>query len=57
MFELKFETDNACFEDHLATEASAIIREVAMRVSQGRTAGKVMDSNGNTVGSWTLTKE
>lgn len=33
-------------------EAAAAVRGVASRIREGRTQGKILDVNGNTVGSW-----
>ena len=65
MFELKFETTNAAFTDPhgaddmgaLQHETARILQQVAKRIVNGETAGKVRDENGNTVGSYKLTPD
>jgi hypothetical protein len=57
-FKLEFETDNAAFEegDCPEVEIVRILRDVAATVADldGTKSGNVVDSNGNTVGSWSL---
>ena len=53
-FSLQIHMDNAAFDDEPATEAKRIINQVANRVGQGETEGKVWDINGNTVGSFAI---
>ena len=53
MFILQFSTDNAAFE-HSATETARILRKIAKRIEAGDTDGKIMDSNGNSVGTYDL---
>jgi hypothetical protein len=55
MFELKLSTANAAFDDPY-NECARILRAVARAVDEGRENGPCHDSNGNTVGSWALTK-
>ena len=55
MFELKFETANAAFEEGaLEFEVSRILQVVEHQVAQGFTGGYVRDVNGNRVGEWSL---
>lgn len=50
-FTLKFDTDNAAFEDTgLAHESARILRDVADRIENGAAIGTVRDVNGNTIG-------
>lgn len=44
--------DNAAFEDEPASEIARILRKVARAVERGDELGLLVDSNGNTVGSW-----
>ena len=44
--------DNAAFDDAPASEIARILRSVARKVEQGAEGGKLIDVNGNTVGSW-----
>ena len=50
MFKLTMETVNASFED--PQEIPNILRDVAERISRGRTEGAVFDANGNRVGTF-----
>jgi hypothetical protein len=54
MFSLEFTTDNAAFDDGVATETCRILREVARNIERGELEGMVRDVNGNTVGQFTL---
>lgn len=54
MFELKFETGNAVFEEAPEAELYRIMDRVVGAIGTGRTEGKVVDSNGNTIGEWKL---
>lgn len=51
---LTIETDNAAFGDEPGVEVAGILRDVANRAENGQTSGTLLDSNGNTVGSWSL---
>lgn len=56
-FKLEFSTSNAAFEDNLEMESHYIVLGVAEAIREGRRSGKVRDTNGNTVGEWSLTSE
>lgn len=47
---IKINTDNAAFEDNPA-ELTEILNKALKIVHSGRGCGKLMDSNGNTVGN------
>lgn len=53
-FRLAVDTDNAAFEDGIASELGRILRGLASRLESGEadTDGPLKDSNGNTVGRW-----
>ncbi len=54
-FYLQIETGNACFDgDQLAGSPGVVslLRKVCVDLGLGKTAGNVMDVNGNTVGGW-----
>jgi hypothetical protein len=53
MVTIKFDTDNAAFEDN-PNEIRSLLDELAFRIqnSQPGDSGSIKDSNGNTVGSW-----
>lgn len=53
-FRIYFETVNAAFDDDPAPEVARILRTTAVLVGAGDTEGKVVDANGNTVGTWGL---
>lgn len=56
MFTLKIGTDNAAFE-HLEYEVARILRGIANKIENGcDESGAIMDANGNTVGTYTLTE-
>lgn len=55
MFKLEFETDNEAFSySYGASETARILRKLAKRIEEGDLDGNVMDSNGNTIGSYEL---
>lgn len=55
MFELSFKAGNAAFEDgNKEYEVSRILKEIAEKVVNGSTGGKIKDINGNTIGEWDL---
>jgi len=47
-------TSNAAFENHPECEVAEILRRVADSIEQHHTSGYCWDSNGNTVGRWSL---
>jgi hypothetical protein len=51
-FTLNIDTDNAAFEDPY--ELPAALGRVIQKLEAGADSGKVLDSNGNTVGSWSI---
>ena len=56
MLTIEFQTVNAAFDPpNRKNEVAEILRSVAAKVAGGLTEGKVLDVNGNTVGTWTLT--
>lgn len=61
-FKLEFKTDNAAFHEDeyaMAEEVSSILKGVAEKIAaaDGTTEGPVRDTNGNTVGKWSLTED
>ena len=55
MVKIEFATGNAAFEDgYEAAEILACLGRLKDAILSGRRSGKVMDSNGNRVGEWTL---
>jgi len=61
MFEIKFETDNAAFEDmDYGFEVAKLLREIADKQERWRSPDgiehPVIDTNGNKVGTWRATQ-
>lgn len=56
MFRLRIKTDDAAINQDPSLEVSTILHEVAAKVEQGYRDGYIMDSNGNSVGSWKFTQ-
>jgi hypothetical protein len=54
---MNFETGNAAFEDSPELEVEYLLHKVARTVRAGGREGPVIDSNGNTIGSWKLQEE
>lgn len=61
VFRMKFDCDNAAFEDcGIATETGRILRDIAERIERGEATGmyqNVKDANGNIVGTFRLADE
>lgn len=51
-FTVSFDIDNDSFKVNPEGETARTLRELADKIEAGRTFGKVMDINGNTIGSW-----
>lgn len=58
MFQMRFDTENAAFEEGgRESETARILRKVADRIERGEATGlfqNVLDSNGNPVGTFKL---
>lgn len=54
MFKIEIETGNAAFEDDRNMELARILRQIAERLENGEDAGRVLDINGNKVGSFEI---
>lgn len=54
MFKIEIETGNAAFEDDRNMELARILRQIAERLENGENAGRVLDINGNKVGSFEI---
>lgn len=53
MFIVKFDIDNAAFQDGFGREETArILEKIAEQVQEGSNGAKIRDINGNTVGYW-----
>jgi len=57
MFTMQFETDNEAFSAYGATETARILRLVAKRIDAGDTDGRIVDLNGNAIGTFELNEE
>lgn len=57
MFELKFETDNDCFQspEYGREEVCNILEHIAALFGDGRDDGPISDVNGNSIGTWKFT--
>lgn len=51
---IEFETSGAAFEDYEKEEIMRILEEVIVKVKNGRSEGKILDINGNSIGEWEL---
>jgi hypothetical protein len=51
---IEFNTSGAAFDDYGDTEVERILEEIIAKVKGGRTEGKILDINGNTIGKWSL---
>jgi hypothetical protein len=56
-FSMKIQCDTAAFADDLTGEIGRALTAVADALGEGGTEGNIRDSNGNTVGKWSLKKE
>ena len=54
VMKIVFSTENAAFEDYREGETARILCEVARKIEGGSTSGKVVDANGNTIGSYEI---
>jgi hypothetical protein len=54
-FKIEFDCDNDAFVVNPEAEVADLLENVAYRVKQGETYGKVFDTNGNSVGNWEFT--
>ena len=58
MFKIEIETGNAAFEDDNRNyELARILRQIAERLENGENAGRVLDINGNKVGSFEIEED
>ncbi|VVB54026.1 Uncharacterised protein [uncultured archaeon] len=56
MFKLKIDTKNDSFTDDPRMEVTRILNDAIVKLAQGNDSGILLDSNGNKVGDFTLTK-
>jgi hypothetical protein len=59
VFTVTFRTANAAFTEDgdPSAETARLLHDIAERVETGHRSGPVVDVNGNTVGTWTLTED
>ena len=57
MFRITMKTENAAFEDDRNMELARILRQIAERLENGEDAGRVLDINGNKVGSFEMEED
>lgn len=57
MLKIEIETGNAAFEDDRNMELARILRQIAERLENGEDAGRVLDINGNKVGSFEMEED
>lgn len=53
-FELVFKMDNFAFQPYPENEIIRILDEVKINMEDGKTSGKVMDINGNSIGHYKI---
>lgn len=46
------DSDGSAFADNKQGETARILMDIANKVLEGKTEGKISDINGNTVGKW-----
>lgn len=54
MFTVKINTGNAAYTDSPEYEIASNLQEIASDLNNGVRRGRVMDHNGNSVGTWEL---
>lgn len=57
MFTVKINTGNAAYTDDPEYEIASNLREIASDLNNGVRRGRVMDHNGNSVGTWELSED
>lgn len=57
MFTVKIDTDNAAYTDSPEYEIASNLQEIASDLNNGVRRGRVMDHNGNSVGTWELSED
>lgn len=51
---IEFKTSGVAFEDYGDVEVERILEEIIKKVKNGRSEGKILDINGNSIGEWEL---
>lgn len=57
MFTVKINTDNAAYTNDPEYEIASNLKEIAAELDFGVRRGRVMDHNGNAVGTWELNED
>ena len=57
MFTVKINTDNAAYTDSPEYEIASNLEAIVEDLKFGARRGRVMDHNGNTVGTWELSED
>lgn len=60
VFRLRFDCDNAAFEDGIEAEIASVLRELADRIERHEATGlyqNIRDTNGNVIGTFRLAEE
>jgi hypothetical protein len=54
MLKIEFDTDNDAFSFDKGLEIEVILKKTLCSIKYGNTSGKCFDSNGNSVGKWSI---
>lgn len=57
MFTVKINTDNAAYTEDPEYEIASNLQEIVSDLNHGLRRGRVMDHNGNSVGTWELSED
>ena len=57
MFTVKINTGNAAYSEDPEYEIASNLQEIASDLNNGVRRGRVMDHNGNSVGTWELSED
>ena len=52
MMQIDFETIGSAFEERSEVEITRILRDIARHIEFGHVQGRILDINGNTIGSY-----
>lgn len=54
MLTIKIDTENDCFVSNFMPEVKDVLNEIINKLQMGKSEGKILDGNGNTVGEFKL---
>lgn len=57
MFTVKIDTDNAAYSDSPEYEIASNLQEIVSDLNHGVRRGRIIDHNGNPVGTWELSED